>query len=240
MGNIFDRLNFAIRGFEGSLVNFLSTITPWLAPLIPAYMTYIHVKTYLDFPEWVAWAAGITVEFLGLTTVSTTLTFWTHNQRYKQGVKRVPVIIPLFTFVFYLFTIITINVLLDVYQDRAVIAVRALLTLLSVPAAVIIATRRQHGEIIDEIRLEKERRAQARKKRKTEPKVSVLPRGNGFNAQEKISGYLKENNLTPWDVGRDGAITPSQLSINLGIKPNTVRPTVKRLREKGDTWISTG
>lgn len=236
MGNIFDRLNYGIRGFEGSLVNLLSTLTPWLAPLIPAYMTYTHVNNYLDFPHWVALIAGITVEFLGLTTVSTTLAFWSHNQKYKTDVRRVPVIIPLLTFVFYLLVVISINVLLDVYGGQAVIAVRVLLTLLSVPAAVIIATRRQHGEIIDEIRVQKDKRAIARRE-KSHKNINVLVEpplleAHGKGAQERISDYLKEQGLAARDVGKNGSVTPAQISETLGIKPNTVRPTIKRLKEK--------
>ena len=45
--NIFDKLNEWINGIEGSLVNFLTAFSPWLAPLAPAYMTFVHMVEFL-------------------------------------------------------------------------------------------------------------------------------------------------------------------------------------------------
>ena len=38
--NVFDAINRWINSVEGSVVNLISAIAPWFAPLAPAYMAY--------------------------------------------------------------------------------------------------------------------------------------------------------------------------------------------------------
>lgn len=158
--DFFERLNDWIRNTESSIVNFLSSFAPWLAPIIPAYMTYSHASGVLEFPIAVAIPAALVVEILGFSAVSTFLAFWFHNRRTTAGVKRAPIEVVVIAFVFYLALIVVSNVLLDGtkgtgYESWAVVAVRALYTLQTIPAALIVAVRTQHRELLSEISREK-------------------------------------------------------------------------------------
>ena len=153
MVNIFDRLNDGIRNSEASLVNLLSAIAPWLAPLAPAYLSYTHMSAKLAFPKPIAWAVAIVVEVMGLSAVSTALLFWAHNKRYSKEYKKAPIKIVIGAFVFYLAVILAINVLLEIsVASWALVTAKSLLTLLSIPAALILAVRTQHQELLNEIK----------------------------------------------------------------------------------------
>jgi hypothetical protein len=160
--NWFDRRNNDINNVEGSVINLLSAIAPWLAPLIPAYMSFVHANDpkILNFPIWVALAVAIVVEVLGLATVSTAIKFWKYNQRYQKAsaYKKAPVEIALFSFVFYISMVLLSNVAIDAcnfffptWTNGAIILVRVFYTLLTIPAALIVSIRQQHKNMLEEI-----------------------------------------------------------------------------------------
>jgi len=161
--NVFDRWNEKVNETEGSLVNFLTAFSPWLAPLAPAYMTYMHMVQFLSFPKFYAFALALVVEILGFGTVSTFLDFWFYNRRNKAASKKAPLILVVISFGFYLGLIVISNVFIDVakafgtehQQLLAIVGVRALLTLQTIPAAIIVAVRTGHRDLLKEIRQEK-------------------------------------------------------------------------------------
>jgi hypothetical protein len=175
MNNIFDRINEWIRGVENSVVNFLSAFAPWIAPIIPAYMTYQHASDTLGFPTWVALCSAVVVEILGFTAVSTFLGFWFYNRRNIAESKKAPIWIVVGAFLFYLALIISSNVLLDMFPDSkyAEIAVRALFTLQTIPAALLIAVRTQHRELLSEISKEREQKVTESKRKVSEGEQKV-------------------------------------------------------------------
>jgi hypothetical protein len=119
----------------------------------------------LEFPLWVAVPVAVMIEILGFSTISTGLDFWSWNRRFSsdKNIKRAPLSFVIFAFAFYLGVVITMNVLLDVAkafplilsEDWAIIGVRALLTTMTIPAAMIVATRTQHHDLLDEIKRDK-------------------------------------------------------------------------------------
>ena len=165
--NIFDRFNEWINDFEGSFVNSLTAFAPWIAPLAPAYMTYIHMVNFLEFPKLLAFALAAMVEILGFGTVSTGLDFWFYNRRERSGNKKAPLTIIVITFAFYLLLILVSNVVIDIsnaylsedWQKGAIILVRLLLTLQTIPGALMVAARTGHRDLLKEIRREKEQKA---------------------------------------------------------------------------------
>lgn len=189
MENGFDRLNDWIRETESSIVNFLSVFAPWLAPIVPAYMTFQHATKVLDFPFLVALAAAVLVEILGFAAVNTFLAFWFHNRKDTAKVKRAPIEVIVFAFIFYLVLIVVTNVLLDAYPGNryAEIAVRALFTLQTIPAALIIAVRTQHKDLLSEISKEKQQKA-AERSQKVSEQVS-----EDSERSRKVSGNLPKD-----------------------------------------------
>lgn len=184
--NLFDRLNEWIRDAESSIVNFLSVFAPWLAPIVPAYMTFQHATNVLGFPYIIALAAAILVEILGFSAVSTFLAFWFYNRRNQAQSKRAPIEVIIFAFFFYLALIVSTNVLLDTFPGEkwAEISVRALFTLQTIPAALIIAVRTQHKELLSEI--EKER------------KQKLSERNQKVSEETESSRKVTENFPTDW------------------------------------------
>lgn len=161
--NVFDRLNDWVNGTEGSLVNFLTAFSPWLAPLAPAAMTYKHVREFLGFEAWLSIAIAVLVEVLGFGTVSTALDFWFYNRRDRAQKRRAPLEVVIVTFIFYLVLVLGSNVVIDIAKNFgserqlawSVIAVRALLTLQTIPGALIVAVRTGHRDLLREIKRDK-------------------------------------------------------------------------------------
>ena len=141
--NFFDRANRLIQNTEYSAVNLISSIAPWLAPLPVAFMTMTNMSDKLFFPSWISGATAATVEILGISAINTALLFSTHNRRYKADKNRVSLAIPIIAGVVYILIVLTVNVLLETTNPYAPMIARALLTLLSVPAALILAVRAQ-------------------------------------------------------------------------------------------------
>lgn len=166
--NIFDRANRFIRDSDASLVNLLSAIAPWIAPLAPAYTTWGHMTQTLSYPPVIAFFVALAVEILGLSTVSTIISFWSYNKRNKAEYKKAPMGLAIVSFVSYFTVIIVVNIALDsalIGSDSAlpwfIVSARGLLTLLSIPAAILLATRTQHSELIKSVERDKaERKAE--------------------------------------------------------------------------------
>ena len=152
--NVFDRVNSWIRDMEYSIVNLVSSIAPWLAPVIPAYLSYSHMIAFLEFPVWVSFIGAVVVEVLGLTTVHTVINFWNHNRKYSADKNKVPVGISIWTFVFYLGIVLTVNVMSEAAQFgfSVVVVAQALLTLMTIPAAITISIRGVLKEIKDDLK----------------------------------------------------------------------------------------
>lgn len=155
------------QALELMLVDVIAALIPWLAPVIPAYMAFSHMTSVLAFPAWVATLGAMVVEFLGLSTVHTTFSFWRYNderearriqhQQHGRGRRKAlprraagaPVLVAGITAGFYLAVIITVNVLLD---DAGLVEkiAKALLSLLGTVAAVTLAIRAQHARRLAE------------------------------------------------------------------------------------------
>lgn len=148
---IFETLDAIVDIFEHTVVNTVSALSPWLAPLAPAILVYFGLTQILNFPIYVAIPIAAVIEFIGLSSVSTGMKFWAHNKRYTAHQYKVPLWIPISTFVFYLSAVLTLNVILDVSGDWRSLAAKIVLSLLSVPAVFVLASRSMLKDIKGEI-----------------------------------------------------------------------------------------
>jgi hypothetical protein len=227
--NIFDKFNNWINDTEGSLVNFLTAFSPWLAPLIPAYMTFHHMIKFLLFDEWLAWVLAGVVEILGFGTVSTGLDFWFYNRRNKRKDKKAPLALVVLSFSFYLALIVLSNVILDVagafgtevQQAWSIISVRFLLTLQTLPAALIVATRTGHRELLAEIKREK-----AEKDTKLSESYAKVSESSTLPEEAKVRDWRKlRPTLTETDLHNLAYLSPSQVqatATKFGVTSRTV------------------
>jgi hypothetical protein len=224
--NKFDQLNEWIRDTENSIVNFLSAFSPWLAPLIPAYMTFQHALGTLKFPWFFAFAGSAVVEILGFSAVSTYLSFWFYNRRNKAEGKKAPLTVVIIAFGFYLALIIFSNVLLDTFPSEkwAEIVVRALFTFQTIPAAMLVSVRTQHRELLSEIAKEKRESSESKKKLSETPQKEEIPLSETFRNFPKDWRSL-EPNLTYEQTVEIAQLTPTKVrewANGIGVSEKTI------------------
>ena len=153
LAQVFETISSIINGAERSFLDLMSAIVPYMVPIIPAYLTYFHAKNEMGFPEWIAYTAAFVTEVLGITSVSTAIRFQRHNMLYKDAKNKAPFALAIFTYVFYLSVVLSVNVLLEVTtgaRSPAVIWAIGLFSLLSLPSAVLISIRAQYAEMLEE------------------------------------------------------------------------------------------
>ena len=171
----------------------VASYSPWVAPLVPALMTYQNMITHLGFPAWAAWAAAICVETLGLSSIQTAVSFWQWNDSKSKSDPKAPVMVAILTGGFYLLTVLTVNAMLDDAPGVYRLA-KALLSSLSVCAGVILALRAGHARRMAETE-------QARLDRKAE-------------RQEKRTGRVVTSPVKPILESIDPLPVPLQVSGN--------------------------
>ena len=186
---IFRWISDTINGGERAILDALSTIVPYTTASIPAYLTYTHTLNQMDFPANIATLAAFTVEVLGVTAVSTAIRFWQWNKTHVQEKDRAPFWLAVSTYAFYVLTVLSVNVILEVYAKQrapAVIWAIGLFSLLSIPSGVLISIRAQFGEMLETKREQAEQRRNERQQQ----------RGYGpqlaYNSDTKAEG-LNEN-----------------------------------------------
>jgi hypothetical protein len=137
------------RATENLLIDIVASYSPWIAPVVPAYMTYQNMVTHLAFPEWAGMAAAVCVETLGLSSIQTAVSFWQWNDAKQKAAPKAPVLLAILTGGFYLATVLTVNAMLDNAPGVFRLA-KALLSSLSVCAGVILALRAGHARRMSE------------------------------------------------------------------------------------------
>ena len=189
------------RATENLLIDIVASYSPWVAPLIPAFMTFQNMTTHLAFPRLAGLAAAVCVETLGLSSIQTTVSFWNWNDSKLKADPKAPVFLAILTGGFYLFTVLTVNAMLDDTSGVYRLA-KALLSSLSVCAGVILALRAGHARRISETeRVRQERKIErsairAEKAARLTKLVKVVAtpfpesnqvRGNGSGTREEVS-----------------------------------------------------
>ena len=203
--NFFDKLNDTIQNTENSVVNVISTVAPWLSPLAPAYMTYQHAinPETLKFPNYIALPVAMVVEILGFSAVSTFMSFWFYNRRNRAENKKAPLTLIIVAFGFYLGLILFSNVLLDAFgnENWTITTVRALYTLQTIPAALIVAVRTQHRDMLSEITKEKQEKELNKPQTTQSNQPQIITPQNKLSKIETaylfVSNYYSKNKSLP-------------------------------------------
>jgi hypothetical protein len=237
--NKFDQLNDTIRDTESSVVNLLSAIAPWFAPLAPAYMTFQHAVGVLSFPLWIAWPIAIVVEIMGFSALSTFMEFWFFNRRNPAGYKKAPIETVVIAFAVYLITIISSNVLLDAFDNSKpiVITVRAMLAIQTVPAAIIVIVRAGHRELLKEIKKSKEAEQLARNQAKAEKqaakeaeKLAQVAQAEATLPKAPARKPVSDTDLLAFLQANPGA-SQQQVADNFHVSRQAIGQRVKKLYE---------
>ena len=231
------------RRLEHAIIDVVSAVTPWLTPVVPAYLVYVAGVTHLQLPALVAFTMALAVEGIGLASVHTAVTFWTYNDERRKSEDPAPVLWAVVAGVFYVAIVLTTNALLEVWIDPLAHTVaKALLSLLSVDAALIIALRAQHSRRLSEADAERQERRIARQKADTPVKIAQeqpatlpnapSPSSVSLPAPQKNALQADFEHLVSSGVGRDDAIrklkanNPAASGVQIaqaaGVSPATV------------------
>ena len=238
------------RALEAALVDVIASVIPWLAPVIPAYMVYHNLGKVLFFPAWVSIVGAVVVEFLGLSTVHTTFTFWQYNddrtaralqhhrkergrrraaaghdlQKRRSQLQQAPVLVAGITAGFYLAVIVTVNVMLDDAGTLERVS-KALFSLLGTVAAVTLAIRSQHTRRLEEIEKEKQSRKDQKLSRIGKVSVEVSEK-----VSEKVSNDWRK--LPDEDKSLIGGMTRDQIGVRYGVSKRTANNWYNQARRK--------
>jgi hypothetical protein len=142
-------LNRFTRAIEGLVIDLIAAISPWLTPLLPAYLTYTGLVNVLRFPTWAALAAAVVIETVGLSSVVTTNQLVDYNDSRLRSEQRAPIVLSMLTAVFYLGVVLSVNVLLDGGSSVDAKITKGLLSSLSICAGIILGIRSQHARRIE-------------------------------------------------------------------------------------------
>ena len=158
----------SVSKVEMVAIDTVAAISPWLAPVIPAFLTYTHMTTALNYPPAVAFIGALVVECLGLAAIYTATQFWDYNDAKqtekenrlvtldkkareiakKKRQRNAPFAWAAVAMGFYIVVILTVNALLEMEVTQSGFTVKvlsnALLSMLSVISGLIIALRSQH------------------------------------------------------------------------------------------------
>jgi putative Mn2+ efflux pump MntP len=174
--NIFDKIIRFLDHTEVSFVTLLAKVIPLLVPIIPAYVGYSHVTntaTGLGFDPWAGWVYGAVIEGLGYAAIYKAVQFWEHNRKYTTEKNQAPLAMAVIIYVVYLVVTLIVNVVLDYKAGVVVYKVVALglISLLSVPAGLLMSISAIHTERTNERERanEQSRLDRAERKRNEQP-----------------------------------------------------------------------
>lgn len=206
MNEVILKIEQLTRDIERIGLDLLAATVTWLPPLIPAFLAAHNMIAVLQFPTWLALVGGVVVESLGLVSIHTTFQFWNWNENRREG-GPAPTLLAASTGAFYLSVVLTVNVILDIGISPAVqIVAKALLSLISVPAGVVLALRAQHSRRThDQQQKEIERREARRLARQERAKIAsgtplAQPPARGTYAAFKTA-QMARNGKGPMSAG---------------------------------------
>lgn len=129
--------------FERTFTSNMAATVPWIAPLIPASFALKNAAEKLHVQNGVEWIIAASIEGLGMSVTSTAFELWNWRDKNKDERLSAPIRISIGTVVFYVMIVISVNIGLDLgWADWFI---KAMLSLLSIPAVVTLALRSQHS-----------------------------------------------------------------------------------------------
>ena len=149
--------------------------TPWLSPVIPAYMVWGSMQTELGFNVYMAWIGAAVVEFVGMSAVRTAFQFYDYNSSKTKLDGAAPVRWAVGTAAYYLVVVLVLVVSLDPSKNGWHVLGKALLSSMTIVGAIILALRGDHSRRImtkEEAKVERQTARLMAKEIRNFPKVS--------------------------------------------------------------------
>lgn len=140
-----------LEKLENILVGYMSRWVSLLAPVPNSYLVYRATVAHLAWPNWVAFVAALVVEFLGFSTMSTSLVLYGYNKNKRKSDPYASEIIAVYLLIIiYLIVTIALTILLDILPSLAIYA-PAIFPLLSLCGVAIFAIQVNHRKRLAEI-----------------------------------------------------------------------------------------
>ena len=132
---------------ERSLVVLIAKLSPWLAPLPSGYFVAHSSISHLELPMIIGITVGIIVEFLGIASVHTWLWLADWNSNKRKSDPEAPADVAAFLGVVYLFTTISLTVVLEIVPHLSTYA-PVLFPALAVVGAInlVLISQQEHRE----------------------------------------------------------------------------------------------
>jgi len=190
------KLTDALNGWEADAVELVAKAAPWFAPLPTAWLVYDRTMRYLSWPQWVAIAAAVTLELLGVAILATALRLYQYNQNKRKSDPAAPLWIALVLVALYLITAELLTVVLDIVPLVARLA-PALFPVLSVAAFGLLALRSDHQRRLVAIEQDKAearaRRNQKKQDAKQAPVFKCVVCDAVFASQKAMNGHMNKH-----------------------------------------------
>jgi len=214
---------------ESRFLDFVSSVVPWLAPAPTAWIAFVHLSQVLALPLPIAAAGALVVEGLGLSTIHTALSFWKDD-----GLRSVRLWLAIGAGGFYLAVVIVVNIILDT-GPWATVTAKSLLSLTSIPAALIVALRaqdaRRRAALLEQAAHAKEAEAQAALERQHErelrhaerlAKIQATATQVNFNeiSPRKVKSYVEFQSRMS-EMNGNAPKTPAQAAETFGLSGTT-------------------
>ncbi len=216
----------ALNNVESAWVNLLAFFIPYAVSFIPASMTFRNARLLLDFEVWEAINAAAAIEFFGIVTMDTALRFYQYNKRYTSDANKAPVGWAVFSYVFYLVIIISVNVMMEIANAPAgtlhwfsgsvfwKVVSLTLLSTLGFPSAVTIGIRTQHKEVLAQKMTAKSGGGNNQPTAKPQPQREAKPK-HASDYKDKIWAMLDAEH------GKSGRVlAPKEITASLKIDHN--------------------
>jgi len=212
-----------IRAQNWSAVDFVSSLAPWLAPLPTAWLVYDRTQHHLNWPQWVAAIAGITLELLGIGILATALEQYGYNRGKRKSDPPAPMGINYLLIAAYFIAAELLTVALDVAPGWFAPLAVAVFPVLSLVSMAVLALRANHKRRLTDIdqgkaeaRAKREQRKAERTKPTTKPEqitpFACLVCGAQFATQSALNGHgnahRTDNGRKPQEVERERQTEP--------------------------------
>lgn len=208
---------------ETRLVNLVSALAPWLAPLPTAWLVYDRAQRFLTWPAWIAAIAGLTLELLGVGILATALMLWTYNAGKRKSDPEAGMRLPLALVALYFITAELLTAALDVWPFLSDYAA-ALFPLLSVAAFVLLALRAEHGRRLADIEAQKAESRRNRAERKAERVQKVEQDAIAMQPDESLT----KMDAVRWWRDLHPEWSNKELAQRVGCAPSTVTRALAR------------
>ena len=234
--NFFDRLVEKMDKGELSFVTAVSKIIPLLVPLIPAYVSYQHVISELQFNEFFAFAYGAVVEGLGYAAIYKAVQFWEENRHYTKATNKLPIWLPIAIYIIYMIVILSVNVMLDAVEGVQMHKVWAtgLISVLSLPAGLLLAISALHTERMEQKRTEREERRANRTRLANERPNHRTPNKKRTNKSPNEQRTRIANFVRSVQDNEHRTPGPTEIANELGVAKSYASETLSLMMQEND------